>query len=185
MSLARRVHMHSFIASAHMRFPTHQHVFFNPNLHFLFQDKIHMLRSCGLTHSQMWRGQACYQENQERQINEYVLKMDLGSFSFHYAPWGRIKIQLLFAFWEPAVHRAVKATSSIAFPKALSARQMVDQERKNSHAGSQFWSWEESESSSTGLLTDLPTCLRCWPRQGWHSKKRCSWCLPEPPVLTN
>lgn len=123
-----------------------------------------------LTHSQMWRAQACYQENQKGQINEHVSEVDEVSFSFYYAPLGRIKIQLVFAFWEPAVPRAVKATSSTAFLKTLSAVQMVGQEGKGNlicHTGLHFWSWEEPESSLKGSLTDLPTQLRRWPWQGW------------------
>lgn len=181
--------MHSFIASSHMKLPPHQGVF-----PFLSQSPLPLpgqdpyAAVVLLTHSQMWRGQACYQENQKGQINKYVSEVDLTSFSFQYTPLGRIKIRLPFAFWEPAVARAVKATSSTAFLKTLSARQMVGQEGKGNlicHTGLHFWNREESESSLTGSLTDLPTQLRRWPRQGWHSKKYRSSCLPELLVLTN
>lgn len=129
--------------------------------------------------------QACYQENQKGQVNVHVSEVDLVSFSFHYAPLGRMKIQLLFAFWEPAVPGAVKAFT--AFLKTLSARQTVGQEEKENlicHVGLCFWSWEESESSSTGSLADLPTYLRHWPWHSWHGEKHYSWCLPEPQVQT-
>lgn len=109
------------------------------------------------------------------------------SFSFHYAPLGRIKIQHTFAFWEPAVPGAVKATSFTAFLKTLSARQTVGQEEKENlicHVGVNFWSWEESESSSAGSLADLPTYLRHWPWHSWHGEKHHSSCLPEPQVQT-
>lgn len=107
------------------------------------------------------------------------MSMDLVSFIFQDTPLGKIKIQLLFAFWKPAVARFVKATSSTAFLKTLSARQMVGQEGKGNvicHADLHLRSWEESESSWTGSWIDLPPQLRRWSRQGWHGKKYGSWC---------
>lgn len=87
------------------------------------------------------------------------MSMDLVSFIFQDTPLGKIKIQLLFAFWKRTVARFVKATSSTDFPKTLSARQMVGQEGKRNvicHADLHLRSWEESESSWTGSWIDLP-----------------------------
>lgn len=135
----------------HMRFSQPQQTgvshtirmgFCYPGLHFLFQDKTRNLRSrCSPAHDCEKDRLATNKTKKHKSM--HVSEVDLVSFSFHYAPLGRIKIQLTFAFWEPAVPGAVKATSFTAFLKTLSARQTVGQEEKENlicHIGLNFWS---------------------------------------------
>lgn len=173
LNLPSRLHMH--FSQPQCTIVSHNKMilfFFNPSLHFLFQDKTHNLRLCSSpTHDFERTGLT---SRKPIRTNQCVCLGGGFAFSFHQAALGRIKIQLLFVFWEPVVSTAVKATSFIAFLKTISARQTVGQEEKENficHAGLHFWSWEEPESSSTGSSADIPTYLRRWQRHSWHGTK--------------